>query len=86
MFQAPATPPPPDAGYPTVTIVERIGQPLPKMSTIDVAIGAVGFTSLIIVAAAVAGVVAGALYVWFRSRGPVSIIEARGGKHDLFKV
>jgi hypothetical protein len=37
------------------------------------------------VAAVVAGIVAGAVYIWYRSRRPVSTIEARGGQHNLLR-
>ena len=53
---------------------------------IDVAVGAFGLTGVIMGAAAVAGLLAGALFIWYRSRRPITIIEARGGQHDLFKV
>jgi hypothetical protein len=38
------------------------------------------------VAAVVAGLVAGALYIWYRSRRPITLIEARGNQHNLFRV
>jgi uncharacterized membrane-anchored protein len=82
--QAPAQVP--EAITPTVTIVEVINPPTPGLSMIDVAVGAFGLTGVIMAAAAVAGLLAGALFIWYRSRRAITIIEARGGQHDLFKA
>lgn len=81
-------PPPqvPDGPIPTVTIVEVRNPPTPELSMIDVAVAAFGLTGVIMVAALVAGLVAGALFIWYRSRRAITIIEARGGQHDLFKA
>lgn len=84
MFQ-PAPPLVPGAA-PTVTIVEVVAPPTPELSMIDVAVGAFGLTGVIMAAAAVAGLLAGALFIWYRSRHAITIIEARGGQHDLFKA
>lgn len=53
---------------------------------IDVAVAAFGLTGVIMVAAVVAGIIAGVLYTWYRSRRAITVIEARGGQHDLFKA
>lgn len=71
---------------PTVTIVEVVAPPAPELSMIDVAVGAFGLTGVIMAAATVAGLLAGALFIWYRSRRAITIIEARGGQHDLFKA
>jgi uncharacterized membrane-anchored protein len=76
----------PDGPIPTVTIVEVRSPPTPELSMIDVAVGAFGLTGVIMAAALVAGLLAGALFIWYRSRRPITIIEARGGQHDLFKA
>lgn len=76
----------PDGVAPTVTIVEVINPPTPELGMIDVAVAAFNLTGYIMVAALVAGVLCGVLYTWFRSRRAITIIEARGGQHDLFKV
>ena len=76
----------PDGAIPTVTIVEVGHPPTPGLSMIDVAVGAFGLTGVIMAAAAVAGLLAGALFIWYRSRRAITIIEARGGQHDLFKA
>jgi uncharacterized membrane-anchored protein len=76
----------PDAITPTVTIVEVVKEPTPGLSMIDVAVGAFGLTGVIMAAAAVAGLLAGVLFIWYRSRRAITIIEARGGQHDLFKA
>jgi hypothetical protein len=76
----------PDGPIPTVTIVEVRNPPTPELSMIDVAVGAFGLTGVIMSAALVAGLLAGALFIWYRSRRAITIIEARGGQHDLFKA
>ena len=68
-----------------VTIVQIAAeQPARELSMIDVSIAAFGLTGVIMAAAAVAGLVAGATYIWYRSRGAITTIEARGG-HNLFR-
>lgn len=84
LFQAP--PPIPEGVAPTVTIVEVVDPQSPGLSMIDVAVAAFGLTGVIMAAAAVAGILAGVLFIWYRSRRPITIIEARGGQHDLFKA
>jgi len=76
----------PDIVAPTVRIVEVVSPPAASLSTICVALTAFGLSGVIMAAAAVAGILAGVLFIWYRSRGPVSVIAARGGKHDLFKI
>jgi uncharacterized membrane-anchored protein len=71
---------------PTVRIVEVVSEPTPELSMIDVAVAAFGLTGVIMVAAVIAGITAGILFTWYRSRRAITIIEARGGQHDLFKV
>jgi uncharacterized membrane-anchored protein len=85
MFQ-PAPAQIPEGVAPTVTIVEVVDPPTPELSMIDVAVGAFGLTGVIMAAAAIAGLLAGALFIWYRSRRAITIIEARGGQHDLFKA
>ena len=53
---------------------------------IDVAVGAFGLTGVIMGAALVAGLIAGVGIVWFRTRRPITLIEARGGQHNLFRT
>jgi uncharacterized membrane-anchored protein len=76
----------PDGPIPTVTIVEVSSPPTPGLSMIDVAVAAFGLTGVIMAAAVVAGLLAGVLFTWYRSRRAITIIEARGGQHDLFKA
>ena len=76
----------PDIVAPTVRIVEVISPPAPSLSTIDVAITAFGLSGVIMAAAAITGIVAGILFIWYRSRRPITEIEARGGQHDLFRI
>lgn len=82
MVQPPA--PPPDAITPT--IIEIVQEPAASISMIEVALAAFGLTGVIMVGAIIAGLVAGAAIIWFRRRGPVSTIEARGHEHNLFRV
>jgi hypothetical protein len=37
-------------------------------------------------AAVVAGLVAGALFIWYRRRRPASTIEARNHEHNFFRA
>jgi hypothetical protein len=76
--------PVPDAVTPA--IVEVVKEPAQEISMIDVALAAFGLTGVIMAAALVAGVLAGAIFIWFRKRRAITIIEARGGQHDLFKT
>jgi uncharacterized membrane-anchored protein len=82
-FQAPQQVP--DAITPTI-IVEAPTHITPELSMIDVAVAAFGLTGVIMAAAVVAGLLAGVLFIWYRSRRAITIIEARGGQHDFFKV
>ena len=77
----------PQATPPTVTIVQIVQEDSAKeLSMIDVSVAAFGLIGVIMVAALVAGLVAGALYIWYRSRRAITIIEARGNQHNLFRV
>ena len=68
------------------TIVQVVTDvPAPELSMIDVAVAAFGLIGVVMGAAVVAGLTAGVLFIWYRSRGPVTIIEARGGEHNLFR-
>lgn len=69
----------------TPTIIHIVKDPpAPQLSMIDVSIAAFGLTGVIMVAALAAGLCAGAAYIWYRSRKPITLIEAQGGKHNLF--
>jgi hypothetical protein len=70
-----------------VTIVQ-VGQDASsaEVSMIDVAVAAFGLTGVIMVAALVAGVAAGALFIWYRSKRAITIIEERGHQHNLFRA
>jgi hypothetical protein len=79
-------PPPPTQEAQPVTIVQRsVEPPAREVSMIDVSLAAFGLTGVIMVAALVAGLLAGAGYIWYRSKRAVTIIEARGGQHNLFR-
>ena len=69
----------------TPTIVQIVpDKPRQEIGMIDVAVASFGLTGVIMVAALVAGLLAGVAYVWYRSRRPVSTIEARGS-HNLLR-
>ena len=70
-----------------VTIVQMapVQQPARELGMIDVSVAAFGLTGVIMAAALVAGLIAGAGYIWYRSRRAVTIIEARGHQHNLFR-
>jgi hypothetical protein len=73
----------------TPTIVEVIKDPGPPAGTIDmiqVTVAAFGLTGVIMAAAVVAGLSAGALFIWYRRRRPATTIEARGGEHNYFRA
>jgi type II secretory pathway pseudopilin PulG len=81
-------PPPPakDEQPITTTIVQIVPEkPAEELSMIDVSLAAFGLIGVIMVAALLAGLVAGAAYIWYRSRRAVTIIEARGHQHNLFR-
>ena len=70
----------------TPTIIRVIPeQPAEELSMIDVSVAAFGLTGAIMAAALLAGIVAGAAYIWYRSRRAVTMIEARGHQHNLFR-
>ena len=69
-----------------VRIIEVVSEPTASIDMIQVSVAAFGLTGLIMASAAVAGLLAGALYIWYRSRRAVSTIEARGHQHNFFRV
>ena len=71
----------------TVTIVQIAPeQAAREVSMIDVSLAAFNLTGVIMVAAIFAGLAAGALYIWYRSRRAITIIEARGHQHNYFRI
>ena len=70
----------------TPTIIQVVPEkPREEIGMIDVAVASFGLTGIIMVAALIAGLVAGAAYIWYRSRRAVSIFEERGHQHNLFR-
>ena len=69
-----------------ITIVEVVEEPASSIDMIQVAVAAFGLTGVIMAAALVAGLLAGAIFIWYRRRRPISTIEARGGEHNLFRA
>jgi hypothetical protein len=76
---------PPDAIQVTPVIRTGLQEPTPEVSMIDVALAAFNLTGAIMVAALIAGLLAGVGYVWFRKRRAVTTIEARGGNHNFLR-
>jgi hypothetical protein len=70
----------------TPTIIEVVKEPAASIDMIQVAIAAFGLTGVIMAAAVVAGLLAGAIFIWYRRRRPASTIEARGHEHNLFRA
>lgn len=71
----------------TPTIVQIVPEtPREEIGMVDVAVASFGLTGLIMAAALVAGLIAGALYIWYRSRRAITTIEARGHRHNLFRT
>ena len=71
----------------TPTIVQIVPEkPAAELSMIDVALAAFGLTGVIMVAAIVAGLLAGALFIWYRKKRAITIIEERGHQHNLFRA
>jgi hypothetical protein len=61
-------------------------KPAAELSMIDVSVGLRVDSGVIMVAALVAGLIAGATYIWYRSRdAPITLIEERGHQHNLFR-
>jgi hypothetical protein len=70
----------------TPTIIRVVPEkPAEELSMIDVSLAAFGLTGAIMGAALLAGLIAGAGYIWYRSRRAVTMIEARGHQHNLFR-
>ena len=70
----------------TPTIVQIVpDKPREEIGMVDVAVASFGLTGVIMAAALVAGLAAGAAYIWYRSKRPVSTIEARGNSSNLFR-
>ena len=57
----------------------------PMLSMIDVSVAAFGLTVVIMTAALVAGLLAVVLFLWYRSRRAITLIEARGNPHNLLR-
>ena len=60
-------------------------KPAQEISMIDVAVASFGLTGVIMVAALIAGLTAGIVYTWYRSRRAITIIEERGHQHNLLR-
>jgi hypothetical protein len=69
----------------TPTIIEVVKEPTASIDMIQVAVAAFGLTGIIMASAAVAGLVAGAAFIWYRRGRPASTIEARGHEHNFFR-
>ena len=71
----------------TPTIIQVVkDQATDQIDMIQVTVAAFGLTGLIMAAAVVAGLVAGALFIWYRTRRPATTIEARNQEHNFFRA
>ena len=71
----------------TPTIVQVVPEkPRDEITMIDVALAGFGVTGIIMVAALIAGVLAGGLFIWYRKKRAITIIEERGHQHNLFRA
>ena len=69
----------------TIVTMAPDQRPARELSMIDVSLAAFGLTGAIMAAALLAGLVAGAAYIWYRSRRAITLIEERGHQHNLFR-
>jgi uncharacterized membrane-anchored protein len=76
----------PQAITPTIVQIVPPEKPSGQLSMVDVVVGAFGVTGTIMAAAVVAGLLAGAFFVWYRQRHAITLIEARGHQHNLFRA
>ena len=71
----------------TPTIIQVVPEnPRAEITMIDVALAGFGVTGIIMVAALVAGILAGGLFIWYRKKHAITIIEERGHQHNLFRA
>ncbi|MDP1570880.1 MAG: hypothetical protein Q8L86_12855 [Vicinamibacterales bacterium] len=86
MQPSPSLQVPPDT--PTFPITEEVieVEPFtPEIGVGDVVLGTVELIAVVLFAALCAGLLAGGLYIWWRQRGAVTEIEARGHTHNYFR-
>jgi len=70
-----------------LTIVQVApAEPAREIGMIDVALAGFGVTGVIMAAALMTGILAGAGYIWYRSRRAVSTMEERGHTSNLFRA
>lgn len=70
----------------TPSIIEVVKEPVAHIDMIQVAVAAFGLLGVIMGTAAVAGLVAGAAFIWYRRRRPASTVESRGYDHNFFRA
>lgn len=76
---------PPDAIPVTPVVRTGVQEPAREVSMIDVTVSAFHLTGLIMTGALVAGLLAGAGYVWFRRGRAITTIEARGNNPNFLR-
>lgn len=69
----------------TPVVITGVQQRAPEVGMIEVAVAAFGVTGAIMTAAVIAGLLAGAAYVWYRTRHAVTVIEARGNNPNFLR-
>ena len=71
----------------TPTIVQIVPEkPAAEITMIDVALAGFGVTGVIMAAALVTGLLAGGVFIWYRKKRAITIIEERGHQHNLFRA
>lgn len=85
-----ATPPPEiPLSTPTIPITdlatEQVEPFAPEIGVGDVVVGMVELVGVFLLAALVGSVLFSAVFIWFRKRGAITEIEARGNTHNYFR-
>jgi len=69
----------------TPVVITGLQQRAPEVGMIEVALAAFEVIGVIMAAAVIAGLLAGAAYVWYRTRHAVTVIEARGNNPNFLR-
>jgi len=86
MQASPSPQVPPDTPtFPITQEVVEVEPFTPEIGVGDVVLGTVGLIGVMLFAALCAGLLAGGVYIWWRQRGAVTEIEARGHTHNYFR-
>lgn len=87
----PQTPPPAEVPLSTPTIpisefaTEQVEPFAPEIGVGDVVLGMVELVGAFLLAALIGSALFSAVFIWFRKRGAITEIEARGNTHNYFR-